>query len=110
MVLKQMMMNVSPLVRKTQFVKTFVNNWPVIDQFNATNKSKFLPTIKEELFGIMSGPYEKDILKNYLWNTTIVRCITKLSTFLSSLIKFYLNKEYKTIVTSYEKLLLPKVF
>ena len=37
-----------------QFVKTFVNN--EIDQF--------VPTIKEKLFGIISGKYEKKYLRN----------------------------------------------
>ena len=45
-----------------QFVKTFVNN--VIDQFNGTIKSKFVPATEEKLFGIISGPHEKEILKN----------------------------------------------
>lgn len=37
-----------------QFVEIFVNN--VIDWFNATNNSKFAPTIEEKLFGIISSP------------------------------------------------------
>ena len=73
MVLKQMI-NVSTVVGKTQlivhlqFVKTFVNN--VIDWFNATNKSKFSPKIEEELSGIISGPYEKELIKKF--NYTIL--------------------------------------
>ena len=47
-----------------QFVKIFVNS--VIDWFNAANNSKFAPTIEEKLFGIISGPYEKEILINSL--------------------------------------------
>ena len=46
-----------------QFVKIFVNN--VIDWFNAANNSKFAPTIGEKLFGIISGPYEKEIVKKF---------------------------------------------
>ena len=51
-----------------QFVKIFVNS--VIDWFNAANNSKFAPTIEEKLFGIISGPYEKEILKTF--NCTIL--------------------------------------
>ena len=51
-----------------QFVKIFVNS--VIDWFNAANNSKFAPTIEEKLFGIISGPYEKEILKKF--NYTIL--------------------------------------
>ena len=51
-----------------QFVKIFVNN--VIGWFNAANNSKFAPTIEEKLFGITSGPYEKEILKTF--NYTIL--------------------------------------
>ena len=47
-----------------QFVKIFVNN--IMDWFNAANNSKFAPTIEEKLFGITSGPYEKEILKNFI--------------------------------------------
>ena len=46
-----------------QFVKIFVNS--VTDWFNAANNSKFAPTIEEKLFGIISGPYEKEILKKF---------------------------------------------
>ena len=76
MVLKRMM-NVSTVVRKIQidhtflncrFVKIFVNN--VIDWFNAAKNSKFAPTIEEKLFGIISGPYEKEILRKF--NYTIL--------------------------------------
>ena len=45
------------------FVKIFVNN--LIDWFNMANKSKFAPTIEEKLFGIISGPYEKEILRKF---------------------------------------------
>ena len=51
-----------------QFVKIFVNS--VIDWFNAANNSKFAPTIEEKLFGIISGSYEKEILKKF--NYTIL--------------------------------------
>ena len=51
-----------------RFVKIFVNN--VIDWFNAANNSKFAPTIEEKLFGIISGPYEKEILRKF--NYTIL--------------------------------------
>ena len=51
-----------------RFVKIFVNN--VIDWFNAANNSKFAPTIEEKLFGIISGPYEKKILRKF--NYTIL--------------------------------------
>ena len=51
-----------------RFVKIFVNN--VIEWFNAANSSKFAPTIEEKLFGITSGPYEKEILKKF--NYTIL--------------------------------------
>ena len=44
-----------------QFVKIFVNN--LIDWFNATSNSKCTPTIEEKLLGVISGPYEKEILK-----------------------------------------------
>ena len=77
MALKRMM-NASTVVRKIpaidhtflncRFVKTFVNN--VIDLFNAANNSQFAPTIEEKLFGIISGPYEKGILKKF--NYTIL--------------------------------------
>ena len=45
-----------------------VNN--IIDWFNAANNSKFAPTIEEKLFGITSGPYEKELLKKF--NYTIL--------------------------------------
>ena len=51
-----------------QFVKIFVNN--VIDWFNAANNSKFTPTIEEQLFGIKSGSYEKEVLNKF--NYTIL--------------------------------------
>ena len=47
-----------------RFVKIFVNN--VINWFNTANNSKFAPTTEEKLFGIISGPYKKEIKKfNY---------------------------------------------
>ena len=54
-----------------QFVKTFVNN--MADWFNAVHrlhKSTFGPTIEEKLFGIISGPYGKEIVKKF--NYTIL--------------------------------------
>ena len=51
-----------------RLVKIFVNN--VIEWFNAANNSKFAPKIEEKLFGITSGPYEKEILKKF--NYTIL--------------------------------------
>ena len=51
-----------------RFVKTFVNN--VIDWFNAANNSQFAPTIEEKLFGVISGPYEKGLLRKF--NYTIL--------------------------------------
>ena len=80
MVLKQTM-NVSTVVRKIQlitlflncrFVKNFVNN--VIDWLNAANNSKFAPTIEEKLFGIISGPYEKEILKKFNYTILFMTC------------------------------------
>jgi len=40
-----------------------VNN--IIDWFNAANSSTFALTIEEKLFGIISGPCEKEILKKF---------------------------------------------
>ena len=51
-----------------QFVKIFVNN--AIDWLNAANNSKLASTIEEKLFGMTSGPYEKEILKKF--NYTIL--------------------------------------
>ena len=51
-----------------RFVKIFVNN--LIDWFYAANNLKFAPTIEEGLFGIISGLYEKEILKKF--NYTIL--------------------------------------
>ena len=51
-----------------RFVKIFVN---VIDWFNVANNSKFAPTIEEKLFGITSGPYEKEILKKFNYTIPI---------------------------------------
>ena len=44
-----------------RFVKIFVNN-VIVD---TANNSKFAPTTEEKLFGIISGPYEKEILKKF---------------------------------------------
>ena len=51
-----------------QFVRAFVKN--VIHWFNVTNNSQFSPTIEEERFGILSGPYEKETLRKF--NYTIL--------------------------------------
>ena len=47
-----------------KFVKNFVKN--VINWFNAVNKLNFTPTMDEKLliFGIMSSPYDKTLLKS----------------------------------------------
>ena len=37
----------------------------IIDSLNAVNNSNFLPTIKEKLFGIMSDPTDKTLLKKF---------------------------------------------
>lgn len=42
-----------------RFVEIFVND--VTDWFNAANNPKCAPAIEEKLFGITSGPYEKEI-------------------------------------------------
>ena len=54
-----------------EFVKHFVKN--VIDWFNAVNNSYFIPTIEEKLFGIMSGPYDKTLLKKFNYTTLFMR-------------------------------------
>ena len=51
-----------------RFVKNSVHN--VIGWFNAANNSQFAPTIEEKLFGIISGPYEKGLLRKF--NYTIL--------------------------------------
>jgi len=53
------------------FVKIFVNS--VIDWFKAADNSKFAPTIEEKLFGITSGPYEKEILKKSNYTTLFMK-------------------------------------
>ena len=53
------------------FVKIFVNK--VIDWFNAANNSKFAPTIEEKLFGIISGPYEKEILRTFNYTILLMK-------------------------------------
>ena len=52
-------------------VKHFVKN--VINWFNAVNNSNFIPAIEEILFGIMSGPYDKTLLKKFNYTTLIMR-------------------------------------
>jgi len=54
-----------------QFVKSFVDN--VINWFNTTNNSQFTPTVEEKLFGILAGPYEKDLLKKFNYTTLFMR-------------------------------------
>ena len=46
----------------------FINN--LIEWFNAANNSKLAPTIEEQLFGILSGPYKNEIIKKF--NYTIL--------------------------------------
>ena len=50
-----------------EFVKNFVKN--VIDWFNAVDISKFTPAMDEKLFGIMSCPYDKTLLKKFNYTT-----------------------------------------
>ena len=47
-----------------KFVKHFVKN--VINWFYAVNNSNFIPTIEDKLFGIMSGPYDKTLLRKLM--------------------------------------------
>ena len=47
-----------------EFVKHFVKN--VIDWFNAVNTSSFILTTEEKLFGIMSGPHDKTLLRSLI--------------------------------------------
>ena len=54
-----------------EFVKRFVKN--VIDWFNAVNNSNLIPTMEEKLFGIMSGPYDKALLKKFNYTTLFMR-------------------------------------
>jgi len=58
-------------------------------------------------FGIMSGPYDKILLKKFNYTTlfmdftsTPVRCKTRLFTFLLSLITCYLNTEYNIFLNN----------
>ena len=62
------MMNASIVVRKIPLITLFLT--VVIDWFNAANNSQFAPTIEEKLFGIISGPYEKGLLRKF--NYTIL--------------------------------------
>ena len=54
-----------------EFVKNFVKN--VINWFNAVNNSNFTPTMDEKVFGIMSGPYDKTLLKRFNYTTLYMR-------------------------------------
>ena len=53
------------------FVKHFAKN--VIDWFNAVNNSNFIPTIEEKLFGILSSPYDKTLLRKFKYTTLSMR-------------------------------------
>ena len=54
-----------------EFVKHFVKS--VIDWFNAVNNSNFIPTIEEKLFGILSGRYDKTLLRKFNYTTLFMR-------------------------------------
>jgi len=54
-----------------EFVKSIVKN--VMDWFNAVNNSNIIPTIEEKLFGIMSDPYDKALLKKFNYTTLFMR-------------------------------------
>ena len=54
-----------------QFVRAFVKT--VIHWFNVTNNSQFSPTSEEELFGILSGPYEKETLRKFNYTILFMR-------------------------------------
>ena len=58
-----------------RFVKIFVNN--VINWFNAANNSKFAPTTEKKLFGVTSGPYEKEILKKIIYTILLLLLFMK---------------------------------
>ena len=47
-----------------EFVKHFVNKF--IDWFNAVINSNFIPTIEEKIFGTMSGPCDKTLLRKLI--------------------------------------------
>ena len=53
-----------------EFVTHFVKN--LIYWFNAVNNSNFIPTTEEKLFGIMSGPYDKTLLRKFNYTTDLV--------------------------------------
>ena len=57
--------SIDHLFKDCDFVKRFVKN--VIDWFNAVNNSNLVPTIEEKLFGIMSGPLNKALLKKFVY-------------------------------------------
>ena len=57
-----------------EFVEHFVKKKKTIDSFNTVNNSNFLPTIKEKLlFGIMSDPTDKTLLKKFNYTTLFMR-------------------------------------
>ena len=96
--------------------KTFVNN--VIDWFNAANNSQFALTIVEEkLFGIISGPYEKGILKKinytilvmkyYIYTSKMHNQAIYLSVFVNKVL-FKCRIESFNLVNSCKKMLLAK--
>ena len=54
-----------------EFVKNFVKK--VVNCFNAVNNSNFTPAMDEKVFGIMSGPYDKILLKRFNYTTLHLR-------------------------------------
>ena len=54
-----------------EFVKHFVKN--IIEWFNAVSNSSIIPTIEENLFGIMPGLYDKTLLKKLNYTTLFLR-------------------------------------
>ena len=59
-----------------KFVKNFVKD--VTDEWNAVNNSNFAPTMEEKLFGTMSGPYDKKILKEFNYTSLYMRTTSTL--------------------------------
>ena len=54
-----------------EFVKHFKKM--SLTGLHAINNSNFIPTIEEKLFGIMSGPYDKTLLKKFNYTTLYLR-------------------------------------
>ena len=71
----------------------FVNN--IIDWFNAANDSKFALTIEEKLFGIISGPYKKNIREIYLHNPIYYIYTSKMHNQANYLSVFVINILFK---------------